>query len=142
MKDKFYCTVFERSPSLILGRFSRHGPMLCCRHALDWEHENEDSVRDAYSKFNGQYSSDKKPIHVLIAICSSCCQDISRVRRNAVRSTWIQDARSKEFENVIDVKFFLSQPENKAKLKQVLSFIKVNIYNNVQGIRRSFIHCT
>jgi hypothetical protein len=119
-----HCMVCE----CILGWFSRHGPMPCCRHALDLEHDKDETLGDAYRKLDGQYSSSKKPIHVLIAICSSCCQEISRIRRNAVRDTWIQDARSKEFENVIDVKFFLSQPESKAKLKQVSSFIKVTIH--------------
>lgn len=103
--------------------------MLLCRHALDWGHDKEATTRDASRKFDPEYSPKKKKLHVLIAICSSCCQEISRIRREAIRSTWMQDVkRSREFEDVIDVKFFLSQPEIKAKMKRVASLIKVTIY--------------
>lgn len=65
-----------------------------------------------------------KPPRVLVAVTTSCCQQISVARRKAIRETWVAIMRETSVSKV-DVLFFLAQPRNRSVFEEWVPIIEV-----------------
>ena len=63
--------------------------------------------------------------HILIAVTTACCQQISRNRRKAIRNTWLSISR--EMMPDVEVNFFLAQARNASVLREWVATLEVNM---------------
>ena len=60
---------------------------------------------------NKDKASTAQPFFILIGVTSSCCQEISSMRRHAIRDTWGKQIQEK-YSDSMQTKFVLLQPRN------------------------------